>query len=49
MRFMATDLGKMLARQALLWGGTLGAGLNARAAPRISLFGTKGGAAASSA
>jgi hypothetical protein len=47
MRLVAIDLGKVLAHKDLLCGRNSGAGLNIKAAPRISLFGTKGGAAAS--
>jgi hypothetical protein len=46
-RFVATNLGKLLARQDLLRGTNSGAELNIRVATRISLFGTKVGAVAS--
>lgn len=47
MRFVASGLGNESARQYLLCRRNPGAGLKVRPATRISLFGTKGGAAAS--
>ena len=49
MRFVASGLGNVPARKYLLCRRNSGAGLKVRPATRISLFSTKGGAAASSA
>jgi hypothetical protein len=47
MRFVASGLRNVPARQHLLGRRNSGAGFKVRPATRISLFGTKGGAAAS--
>ena len=47
MRFVASGLGNVPARQYLSCRRNSGAGLKVRPATRISLFGTKAGAAAS--